>query len=85
MASAIVSITITDTAGHSLVTIREALLVKWNYLAGGGINWPPLGTSQDKLNFIQAYTAKNWFKFQYIEALQIASQNANNNADVDIQ
>lgn len=85
MASVIISTTITDTPSHSLVTIREALLVKWNYLGGGGINWAPLGTAQDKLNFIQAYTAKNWFKFEYIETLQIASQNANNNADVDIQ
>lgn len=85
MASASVTITFTDTANHPLATVRDKLLIKWNYSGGGGINWVPLGTAQDKLNFIQKYTAKNWFKEQYIEVLQIESQNTNATADVDIQ
>lgn len=85
MASAQVIITITDTPSHSLVQIREALLIKWNYLGGGGMDWTPTGTANDKLLFIQAYTAKNWFKKEYKEQLQIVSQVANEAADVDIQ
>lgn len=87
MASATVSIIITDTANHSLVDIREKLLVKWNYLSGGNINWSPTGTAQDKLNFIEAYTAKNWFKKEYIEQLanEAAVTVAAAESEVDIQ
>lgn len=85
MASATVTITITDTASHSLVQIRDALLIKWNYLSGGGIGWVATGTGPDKLAFIQAYTAKNWFKKEYKEYLQLISQATNEAADVDIQ
>lgn len=84
MATASLTITFTDTVNHPLATVRDKLLIKWNYLGGGGLNWVPLGTNQDKLNFIQAYVAQQ-IKQQYIEQLQIESQATNNLADADIQ
>lgn len=87
MASATVSIIITDTVNHSLVDIREKLLIRWNYLSGGNINWTPTGTAQDKLNFIEAFTAKNWFKKEYLEQLSVeaAATVAASESQIDIQ
>lgn len=85
MASASITITITDTPNHPLATVRDKLLIKWNYLSGGGIGWVPTGTGPDKLDFIEAYIAKQFIKKQYIEQLQLESQASNESADVDIQ
>lgn len=76
MASAILTITITDAPNHSLIQIRDKLLIKWNYSGNG--------TAQDKLNFLQTKIAK-FVKEQYIEQLQMESQATNAAITIDIQ
>lgn len=76
MASATLTITITDTPSHSLVQVRDRLLVKWNYSGNG--------TAQQKLDFIEAHIA-NYIKQQYKEQLQMESFAANQAADLDVQ
>lgn len=76
MASATLTITITDTPSHSLVQVRDRLLIKWNY--------PGNGTAQQKLDFIEAHIA-NYIKQQYKEQLQMESFAANQAADLDVQ
>lgn len=78
MASATLSITVTDTANHPLATVRDKLLIKWNYPGGG--------TAQDKLDFIEAHIA-NYMKRQYLEQLDNESRAAiaEVETDVDIQ
>lgn len=76
MASATLSITITDTVNHSLAQVRDRLLTKWNYPGGG--------TAQDKLDFIEAHIAQ-YIKQQYKEQLQMESFAANEAADLDVQ
>lgn len=89
MASASVTITFTDTATVTLVQARDKLLVKWNYLSGGGVKadgtpfWVPLNTNQDKLNFIQAVISR-WVKQQTVEQFQIELDAANQALDVNI-
>ena len=83
MASASLTITFTDTVQYTLVQARDLLLTKFNYLNGGGIGWVPLGTGQDKLNFLQKKGAL-WYKSEIIEQLQIESQATNATANIDI-
>jgi len=84
MASATISVTITDTVDVSLATGRDLLMVKWNYLGGGGFGWVPLGTNQDKLNFISANWAR-YLKSQVNEQLNIQSHASNALLNIDIQ
>ena len=76
MASATLTITITDTPGHSLVQVRDRLLIKWNY--------PGNGTAQQKIDFIEAHLAQ-YIKRQYIEQLHLESQALNEQANLDVQ
>jgi len=76
MASATLTVTVTDTVGHPLITVRDKLLIKWN--APGGL------TSQQKLDFIEAHLA-GYIKRQYIEQLQMEAQSLNEQAEIDVQ
>ena len=78
MASVTLSVTVTDTVNHPLVTIRDTVLIALNYPGGG--------TAQDKLNFIQSYLAKH-LKMLYIQQLD-RQRNASPiavDAEIDIQ
>lgn len=76
MASASLTITVTDTVNHPLALVRDKLLIKWNY--------PGNGTAQQKIDFIEAHLAK-YLKQQYIEQLQMEAQALNEQADLDVQ
>lgn len=76
MASATLTITITDTVNHPLTTVRDKLLTKWNYPGGG--------TNQDKIDFIETHIAQ-YIKRQYKEQLQMESFAINEAADLDVQ
>ena len=76
MASAQLTVTVTDTVNHPLTTVRDKLLIKWN--APEGL------TAPQKIDFIEAHLAE-YIKRQYIEQLHMESQAANEQADLDVQ
>lgn len=84
MASATLTVTVTDTANHPLTQVRDKLLIRWNYLSGGDINWNPLNTNPDKLDFIEAKLAR-YLKTEYKAQLDAEAYAAAQAPDVDIQ
>ena len=78
MASATISVTVTDTVNHPLAQVRDKLLIKWN--APEGL------TAPQKLDFIEAHIAQ-YIKRQYLEQLDIESRAAiaASEGEVDIQ
>lgn len=75
MASASITITITDAPGHTLVQVRDRLLTKWNYTGNG--------TNQQKLDFIQAHIAE-YIKDQYKEQIMNESNAVNAAVQIDV-
>ena len=73
MASAQITITITDTAQHPLTEIRDVLTAKW-----GG---PTGGTSQQKITFIQGYIAQH-IKDQFKQGIADNAVPPDNSIDI---
>lgn len=61
MASATITVTVTDTPNHPLATVRDTVLVALNYPGGG--------TAQQKLDFIEAHLADHLKKL-YLQQLE---------------